>query len=161
MSDEKMESKPTDHATLADKRKSMMPPKPTTPAKGKKGVPSKPVLQYMPTYRLEPSFPLNREKCEKIMVSVMEVAFDNYVYDGRKVLNVCCEVSEEIKNRLKQQGYDRYRYVVTVTVGEKLMQGYKQYINFLWDATKDGFLRYIVDQPEYFAIVTVFYLYYD
>lgn len=55
----------------------------------------------------------------------------------------------------------RYRYVVLVTAGELLMQGLCSMVNFLWDADKDGFVTYAIETPKYFAVCTIYYLYYD
>lgn len=57
--------------------------------------------------------------------------------------------------------YFRYRFIVVVTIGEKLMQGYYSLANFLWDADKDGYLSYVIDTPKFFAVATLYYLYYD
>lgn len=54
-----------------------------------------------------------------------------------------------------------YRYIVIVTVGEKLYQGYNSLANFLWDAEKDGYLKYVYETPKFFAVATFYYIYYD
>lgn len=41
------------------------------------------------------------------------------------------------------------------------MQGYYSLANFLWDADKDGYLSYVIDTPKFFAVATLYYLYYD
>lgn len=41
------------------------------------------------------------------------------------------------------------------------MQGYYSLVNFLWDADNDGYLSYTVDTPKFFAIATLYYIYYD
>lgn len=64
-------------------------------------------MRYMPTYRLSPIRPLNKEICEKIMKAVMDQTFDSFVYSPKTSLQLCAEVSEEIKNRVKSQNYDR------------------------------------------------------
>ncbi|XP_075168632.1 dynein light chain Tctex-type 5 isoform X2 [Haematobia irritans] len=124
---------------------------------------NKPAIRYMPTYRLEAMRPLNKEICEKILKSVMDATFtdSNFTYSPKTSLQFCAQVSEEIKTRIKNKNYDRYRYIVVVTIGEKLMQGYYSLVNFLWDAEKDGYLSYVVENPKFFAVATLYYLYYD
>uniref|UniRef100_A0A1A9ZKW8 Uncharacterized protein n=1 Tax=Glossina pallidipes TaxID=7398 RepID=A0A1A9ZKW8_GLOPL len=99
-----------------------------------------PVMKFLPTYRLEPKVPLNKEVCEKIMKTVMDKTFQDFVYAPKPALSLCAEVSEEIKNRVKNLNFDRYRYIVVVSIGEKLYQGYYSLVNFLWDPEKDGYL---------------------
>uniref|UniRef100_A0A1B0G4R1 Uncharacterized protein n=1 Tax=Glossina morsitans morsitans TaxID=37546 RepID=A0A1B0G4R1_GLOMM len=122
---------------------------------------TEPVMKYLPTYRLEPKVPLNKEVCEKIMKTVMDKMFQDFVYAPKPALSLCAEVSEEIKNRVKNLNFDRYRYIVVVSIGEKLYQGYYSLVNFLWDPEKDGYLSYVYDTPKFFAVATLYYLYYD
>ncbi|XP_073811501.1 dynein light chain Tctex-type protein 2B isoform X2 [Musca autumnalis] len=124
-------------------------------------VTTKPSVRYMPTYRLEAMRPLNKEVCENIMKAVMEETFENFTYTPKASLQFCAQISEEIKCRIKAKNYDRYRLIVIVTIGEKLMQGYYSYVNFLWDADKDGYLSYVIETPKFFAVATLYYLYYD
>ncbi|EDW32121.1 GL10607 [Drosophila persimilis] len=122
----------------------------------------KPTMRFMPTYRLEPKNPLNKERVEIIMKAVMNKHYnDEYMFHPKHSLHMAAQISEEIKNRIKLMNYDRYRYIVLVTVGECLMQGLYSMVNFLWDAEKDGFVTYKVEQPSYYAICTTFYIYYD
>ncbi|XP_022233116.2 dynein light chain Tctex-type protein 2B [Drosophila obscura] len=122
----------------------------------------KPTMRFMPTYRLEPKNPLNKEQVEIIMKTVMDKHYnDAYLFHPKHSLHMAAQISEEIKNRIKLMNYDRYRYIVLVTVGECLMQGLYSMVNFLWDAEKDGFVTYKVEQPSYYAICTTFYIYYD
>ncbi|KAH8233358.1 hypothetical protein KR026_007251 [Drosophila bipectinata] len=126
------------------------------------GGPAKPTMRYMPTYRLESKNPLNKERVENIIKAVMNRHYnDEYMFHPKHSLHMAAQVSEEIKNRIKLNNYDRYRYIVLVTVGEFLMQGLYSMVNFLWDAEKDGFVTYSVERPSYFAVCTTFYLYYD
>ncbi|XP_037888474.1 tctex1 domain-containing protein 1 [Glossina fuscipes] len=118
-------------------------------------------MKYLPTYRLEPKVPLNKEVCEKIIKTVMDKTFQDFVYAPKPALSLCAEVSEEIKNRVKNLNFDRYRYIVLVSIGEKLYQGYYSLVNFLWDPEKDGYLSYVYDTPKFFAVATLYYLYYD
>ncbi|XP_053965807.1 dynein light chain Tctex-type protein 2B isoform X2 [Anastrepha obliqua] len=122
---------------------------------------ARPVLKYLPTYRLDPKLPLNKEVCEKIIQTVMDDAFENFIYSPKQSLTLCAQISEEIKNRVKSQHYDRYRYVCIVSIGEKIMQGYCSLVNFLWDAEKDGYISYVYDTPKFWGIATLYYLYYD
>lgn len=64
-------------------------------------------MKYMPTYRLESKSPLNKEVCENIIKSTMNRVFDGFVYTPKPALNICAQVSEEIKNRIKALNYDR------------------------------------------------------
>jgi len=45
------------------------------------------------------------------------------IYDGEKCNEAAKALSDTIKNRLKLLGYDRYKYVVQVLIGERREQG--------------------------------------
>lgn len=56
---------------------------------------------------MQPIRPFNKEICEKIMKTVMDNTFDGFNYMPKSTLDLCAQVSEEIKNRIKNQNYDR------------------------------------------------------
>lgn len=124
--------------------------------------PAAPAVRYAPTYRLEPKNPLVRERLEKIVKAEMEKNYHHeYSFHPKTSLRMAAHVSEDIKNRIKGLNFDRYRYIVVTTVGEYLMQGLYQMANFLWDADKDGYVSYTVETPKFFAVCSVFYIYFD
>ncbi|KAL7732650.1 hypothetical protein ACLKA6_013576 [Drosophila palustris] len=122
----------------------------------------KPAARYAPTYRLEPKNPLRKERLEIIVKAEMDKNYhDEYTFHPKYSLHMAAQVSEDIKTRIKALNFDRYRYIVLITVGEYLMQGLYSLANFLWDAEKDGYVNYTIETPKFFAVCTVFYLYYD
>lgn len=64
-------------------------------------------MRFMPTYRMQPSKPLNKEVCEKIIKTVMDKTFEEFTYLPKSSMKLCSEVSEEIKNQIKNLHYDR------------------------------------------------------
>ncbi|XP_032590079.1 dynein light chain Tctex-type protein 2B isoform X2 [Drosophila grimshawi] len=119
-------------------------------------------IRYMPTYRLDPKNPLIKERLEIAMRTIMDKNYnEDYLFHPKQSYHLAAQVSEEIKDSIKLMDFDRYRYVVLVSVGELLMQGLCSMVNFLWDADKDGFVTYSIQTPNYFAVCTIFYLYYD
>lgn len=65
-------------------------------------------MRYMPTYRLESKNPLNKERVENIIKAVMNRHYnDEYMFHPKHSLHMAAQVSEEIKNRIKMNNYDR------------------------------------------------------
>ncbi|XP_034481715.1 tctex1 domain-containing protein 2-like [Drosophila innubila] len=129
---------------------------------GALAVQAKPAARYAPTYRLEPKNPLRKERLELIVKDEMDKNYhDEYAFHPKYSLHMAAQVSEDIKTRIKALNFDRYRYIVLITVGEYLMQGLYSLANFLWDAEKDGYVNYTIETPKFFAVCSVFYLYYD
>lgn len=120
------------------------------------------VARYAPTYRLEPKNPLRQERLELIVKAEMNKNYGaDYSFHPKYSLHMAAQVAEDIKSRIKLLNFDRYRYIVLITVGEFLMQGLYSMANFLWDAEKDGYVNYTIETPTFFAVCTVFYIYYD
>ncbi|EDV96472.1 dynein light chain Tctex-type 5-like [Drosophila grimshawi] len=121
-----------------------------------------PVVRYAPTYRLEPKNPLKHERLEIIVKAEMNKHYgDDYTFHPKYSLHMAAQVAEDIKSRIKLLNFDRYRYIVLINVGEYLMQGLYSMANFLWDAEKDGYVNYNIQTTKFFAVCTVFYIYYD
>lgn len=56
----------------------------------------------------------------------------------------------------------RYKIVVTVTMGERYMQGMKSIAQFLWDPEKDSYVSWVYDSsPSLFAVATIYALYHE
>ncbi|KAH8371411.1 hypothetical protein KR093_007223 [Drosophila rubida] len=124
--------------------------------------PSKASIRYLPTYRLDPMNPLNKERLEITMKTIMHKNYnEEYLFHPKQSHHMAARVSEEIKSSIKLLNFDRYRYIVLVTVGELMTQGLCSMVNFLWDADKDGYVSYAIKTPKYFAVCTIFYLYFD
>ncbi|XP_062134251.1 dynein light chain Tctex-type protein 2B-like [Drosophila sulfurigaster albostrigata] len=118
--------------------------------------------RFAPTYRLEPKNPLRKERLEIIIKAEMDKNYnEEYTFHPKHSLLMAAQVSEDIKTRIKALNFDRYRYIVLITVGEFLMQGLYSLANFLWDAEKDGYVNYTIETPKFFAVCTVFYIYFD
>uniref|UniRef100_A0A1B0CIV2 Putative dynein light chain n=1 Tax=Lutzomyia longipalpis TaxID=7200 RepID=A0A1B0CIV2_LUTLO len=115
----------------------------------------------MPSYRMESKNPYKREKCEIIIREVVDDMLSSFVYANSDASQVCNNISEEIKSRVKTLGFDRYKLVCIVTIGEKYFQSFTSTVKFLWDTEKDGYANYVYDTPNFFAIATLYALYYD
>ena len=124
----------------------------------------RPVLKFLPTYRLESQNPFNPRIVEEILARVIEGHMESrpkvrFTTNGS--LLVCRSLSEEILSQVKAKNFDRFRIIVTVTVGEKLHQSFCQSVNYFWDAENDALANYVYERPEIFIITTVYGIYYD
>lgn len=62
----------------------------------------------MPTYRLEPTSPFNKEKCEKLIKSEMDTALGNFMYNSVAAEQLALNLSETILAKVKDYNFDRY-----------------------------------------------------
>lgn len=61
----------------------------------------------MPTYRLEPKQPFNAERCEKILKSVLDTAFEEFEYTSEAADALSLDLSQTILNQVKKLNFDR------------------------------------------------------
>ncbi|XP_030558027.1 uncharacterized protein LOC115760702 isoform X1 [Drosophila novamexicana] len=73
------------------------------------GAPPKAPVRYMPSYRLEPKNPLNTERLELTMRTIMNKNYnEDYLFHPRQSYHLAAQVSEEIKNSIKLLNFDRW-----------------------------------------------------
>ncbi|KFB44358.1 AGAP005171-PA-like protein [Anopheles sinensis] len=59
-------------------------------------------------------------------------------------------------------GVRLYKIIVTVTIGERYMQGLKAISQFLWDPEKDSYATHVYDaSPSLVAVGTIYAIYFD
>lgn len=69
---------------------------------------STPTIQkYLPTYRLDPTLPYNREKCENIIRTTLTTSLSTFVYEPIEAENLSKGLSEEILAKVKNLKFDR------------------------------------------------------
>lgn len=124
----------------------------------------RPIRKFLPTYRLESQNPFNARVVEDLIKKIIESQMElrgKIKFETRSSLTLCRSLSEEVLNAVKAKNYDRFRIIVTVTVGEKLHQSFCQSASYLWDAENDAMANYVYDRPNIFVITTVYGVYYD
>ncbi len=67
--------------------------------------------------------------CEKLI---------NQQYEGEKCNEAAKSLADLIRNRLKNLGYDRYKYIVQVLIGERREQGVYFGTRCFWDVNTDN-----------------------
>ncbi|CAG03465.1 unnamed protein product [Tetraodon nigroviridis] len=81
-------------------------------------------------------------------------------YDPEGVTELTGSLAECIKDRVKGLGFDRYKLVVQVVIGEQRGQGVKMSLRCLWDADTDNYAEEVFINDSLFCAVTVFGSYY-
>ncbi|KAG5670832.1 hypothetical protein PVAND_001067 [Polypedilum vanderplanki] len=106
-----------------------------------------PTYDEIPTEKSEPK--VEQKKMEK-------------VYDPSENVNICQNVSKEIRDTLKTwRNLARYRIVVLSTVMEKQHQGCHYKMKYLVDPKTDNFVKYYYDSPNFYIIVCVILIFQD
>ncbi|KAF7265581.1 hypothetical protein GWI33_021033 [Rhynchophorus ferrugineus] len=117
--------------------------------------------RYQNTYKLESDKPFNAEKVDKILKEVMEEALENLHYDSEKCPSQAKWAVGQIRHRVKQLDFDRYKLVCIVSIGEKNSQDVYATCRFLWDPEKDRYATYSMENTYVYGIAYCFGLYYE
>ena len=70
------------------------------------------------------------------------------------------EVSEDIKTRLKDLAYSRYKFVVQVVIGEQRGEGVKMATKCFWDSETDNYAKHVFTNENFFVVAVAFGSYY-
>ncbi|NXO11728.1 TC1D3 protein, partial [Oriolus oriolus] len=113
------------------------------------------------TYRLEPrnkvQYRLLRHKAQVILTNKLQGA----TYNGASSPFLCASISEEILKAVKELGYDRYKYVVSVLIVEKANQAMIVASRCLWDDQRDTWVSAKCETDTFIALALVMACYTD
>ncbi|KAK2962558.1 putative flagellar inner arm dynein light chain [Blattamonas nauphoetae] len=97
---------------------------------------------------------------KEIIKKVLTDRLTGHEYHPENTPSTCREISDEIRNLMKDLDYDRYKYNVQVVMGESKGQGLHFSFKALWDWNIDGFAQESFYNDSLFAVAVVFGTYY-
>mmetsp|Transcript_1276 Transcript_1276/g.2972 ORF Transcript_1276/g.2972 Transcript_1276/m.2972 type:complete len:133 (-) Transcript_1276:344-742(-) len=102
-----------------------------------------------------------RGPVQKVLSETVKERLQGTTYDPLRSAQIAKELADMIKERVKSLGYERYKLVVQVTVGEKTGQGIRMASRCLWDTATDNFASDFYENASVFCVAMVFGLYYE
>ncbi|KAF7667209.1 hypothetical protein LDENG_00072060 [Lucifuga dentata] len=81
-------------------------------------------------------------------------------YNSEEVSDLSHSLTNSIKDKVKNVGFDRYKLVVQLVIGEQRGQGVKMSSKCLWDADTDNYAADVFMNDSLFCLVAVFGTYY-
>lgn len=123
-----------------------------------------------PRIRMENSFALgprsderfSEDKVKKIISDVLRFFLaDGLTYDPKHCAKLACLMTEEIKSRVKELRYTRYKVVAYVVIGKVNGQGSHVASRGLWDTANDGMASVKMTIQDMFAVGVVFATYFE
>nr|AAT09065.1 dynein outer arm light chain [Bigelowiella natans] len=114
-----------------------------------------------PTYELEPSKEekFMPHKVKQLVQSVMDSKLKDMVYDDAKVKDMSVELSRDVKDKIKEFGYTRYKIIVQTVMGQVKDQGAYVTSRCLWDHQKDNYASWWFKNDSLFCVCMVFGIY--
>ncbi|KAL7041379.1 hypothetical protein ACKWTF_000750 [Chironomus riparius] len=125
----------------------------------------RPVEIFMPTYRMESQKPFDPRIVEDFLESRIKDRLDEhekFEFDNTKSMHsIARKLSEEILLEVKKYEFDRYKIFVSVTIGQKMYQGFDKSIAVLWDVNNDTMATFVYERNNVFGLFNVFGVYFD
>ncbi|XP_054278831.1 dynein light chain Tctex-type protein 2B [Macrosteles quadrilineatus] len=119
------------------------------------------VVRYMNTYRLESKRPFNVEHVTALLKEVLTRDLATAHYEPNNMTKMCVNLAGEIRNKVKQLNYDRYKLVCLVQIVEKHRQSVLSTARFLWDTDRDSYAVFSMNNAHIAAMGCVFGIYYE
>jgi hypothetical protein len=114
-----------------------------------------------PTFRMQPHKKFNTKKVEAVIKDNLEERLSDFTYTPRLGPMMSKILSEEIKANVKALCFDRYKIIVSVTLGEKKNHGLWLSSRCTWDENLDSFATNVFENGQIFCSVTVYGVYFD
>ncbi len=129
------------------------------------GPPVKEVV-YEKTYITNPSgygegAKFQRHKVQAILKAVLKERMEKQQYDPVKAAQISKHIAEDLREKVKALGYDRYKLVIQVTLGQKKGQAMRIVSRCLWDTSTDSFASEYFENESLYCVCQVFGLYFE
>nr|XP_022338983.1 tctex1 domain-containing protein 2-like [Crassostrea virginica] len=114
------------------------------------------------TYIIRPNF---QHKFRPVIVketihNVLNEHLTGKTYDTEETTEWTRQISDDIKLKLKDLGYDRYKFVVQVVIGEQRGEGVKMGCRCFWDSDTDSYAQDIFMNDSIFCVAAAFGCFY-
>ncbi|XP_048342894.1 dynein light chain Tctex-type protein 2 [Sphaerodactylus townsendi] len=88
-------------------------------------------------------------------------SLQDYKYDGTTAASKCLVLSEDILTAVKDQDFDRYKYIVQVFMVEKTGQSIHIASRWVWDAARDNWVSALHETENYVSVALIIAGYYE
>ncbi|KAK3596720.1 hypothetical protein CHS0354_025018 [Potamilus streckersoni] len=114
------------------------------------------------TYIIRPNF---QHKFRPVIVkecihTVLQEQLADKQYQADEVMEWTKKISDDIKRKLKDMGYDRYKFIVQVVIGEQRGEGVKMGCRCFWDSDTDNYAQDIFMNDSLFCVAAAFGVFY-
>lgn len=112
-----------------------------------------------PTYRMEPTKVFSALAAEKIIKDVLHSRLDECKYSAKLCSNMTKIISDDIKDKVKGLGFDRYKIICMVVLCQKSEQEAVCSSRCIMDKKNDTFATYTLKNQSLICNATVYALY--
>jgi hypothetical protein len=115
------------------------------------------------TYRLEPHQDerFNAQRVSNVINETLERYLEGETYNPTLCSQMTQQLSESIRNKVKEIGFPRYKLVCKVIIGQKAQQGIEMASRCLWNDGFDSYATGEYSNKDLFAIAVIYAIYYE
>lgn len=123
----------------------------------------KPHVRKENTYRMKPceGRVFSVSKVHKAVTALFEEELDGVVYDYNYSSKLLCDISEKVKDRVKDLHFARYKIAVNVLIGQTAEQGMEVASRSVWDSNTDNSVCVTYQNKSLFVIALIFGIYFE
>ncbi|WIA09317.1 hypothetical protein OEZ85_008724 [Tetradesmus obliquus] len=120
------------------------------------GGPMKEIV-YENTYITDPAgygegAKFQRGKVQDILRAVLKERMEKQQYDPVKAAQISKHIAEDLREKVKALGYERYKLVIQVTLGQKKGQAMRIVSRCLWDTNTDNFASEYYENDSLYCV---------
>ena len=112
-----------------------------------------------PTYRMIPKVKFDLKSVENLLKQIVDDRFIDMKYHKKYAPTMTRVLAAEIKEKLKELNYERYKWITVVQMGEIKDQGMVSCSRCAWDKNNDNHASYYYKNSSIYVNVTVFGVY--
>ncbi|XP_046357059.1 dynein light chain Tctex-type 5-like [Haliotis rufescens] len=116
-------------------------------------------VNYEPTYRMDPKVKFTVVTVHKMLKEILDERLDGFKYNPKFCVTMTQVLTDEIKDRIKQMSWDRYKLVVLVILGERKDQDVMVTSRCAWDPKVDSYASYTFTNKTLFCTASAFGIY--
>lgn len=123
----------------------------------------KPQVKKENTYKMVPDegTDFSCSKVQKAINSLFEEELEDLDYDHDISSKLACELSEKVKDRMKELNFARHKIAVNVMVGQAADQGMEVASRCVWDHKTDNHVSVSYKNKNLFVIALIYGVYYE
>ncbi|KAH3850414.1 dynein light chain Tctex-type protein 2B-like [Dreissena polymorpha] len=115
------------------------------------------------TYKLQPdhSEVFKPESVRVIIQEVLDECLNGEKYKPLQCRSLSQMLTDLIKSRVKDMGFQRYKYIVTVTIGQDSNHGVRVVSRCLWNKDTDNYAEASYNKNGLYAVAAVYACYFE
>mmetsp|Transcript_21199 Transcript_21199/g.37761 ORF Transcript_21199/g.37761 Transcript_21199/m.37761 type:complete len:121 (-) Transcript_21199:75-437(-) len=113
-------------------------------------------------FAVEPPFleKFKESRAREIMAAVLKSKLTGVAYHADNTSTWAREIADEIKSKLKDEGWKRYKFVCQVVIGEQRGQGTRMACRCFWDQNTDNFAQETFSNESIFCVAAAYGVYF-